>query len=104
MTGVQTCALPIYASQRFKVLKEILFRIPKVKKRLEEEKRLAEEMVRLEEEKKKAFARTLAENAAKLLTGPPAIVITPKDPQVGEGRETNTFDILPKLNLSKSTP
>lgn len=89
-------------SQRFKVLKEIQFRIPTVKKRLEEEKRKAEERVRIEEEKKKAFARVLAENAAKLLMGPPAPQkpMVSKDPNPAEA----TFDILPKLNLTKSTP
>jgi hypothetical protein len=89
-------------SQRFKVLKEIQFRIPTVKKRLDEEKRKAEERVRIEEEKKKAFARVLAENAAKLLIGPPAPQkpMVSKDPNPAEA----TFDILPKLNLTKSTP
>jgi hypothetical protein len=95
------------ASQRFKVLKEILFRVPKVKKRLEEEKRLAEEKARIEEESKKAFARTLAENAAKLLMGPINVSFPASGSNthpVPEAPETNAFDALPKLNIIKSTP
>ncbi|MDD5294094.1 MAG: hypothetical protein PHW40_07325, partial [Candidatus Izemoplasmatales bacterium] len=96
-----------HASQRFKVLKEIVFRVPKVKKRLEEEKRLAEEQARLEEEKKKAFVRALAENAAKLLMGPINVSVPASGANtnpVPEAPETNTFDALPKLNIIKSTP
>jgi hypothetical protein len=62
---------------------------------------------RIEEESKKAFARTLAENAAKLLMGPINVSFPASGSNthpVPEAQETNAFEILPKLNIIKSTP
>jgi hypothetical protein len=96
------------ASQQFKILKEIQFRIPAVKKRLDEKKRLAEEKAKLEEEKRKAFALELAKGSAKLLTGSPVVKKQTPVPGIGnhedDSRESNTTDILPQLHLNKSTP
>ena len=85
------------ASQRFKVMKEIQFRIPALKQRIEVEKQKAEEEKRVEEEKRKAFMKATAEQMVKLLTAAPS-----KGSATNSKADTNTFDVTPKLNLQKN--